>query len=52
MQPEPTALLLSHIEQLVGDLTLAVEHYCGRSDIFEGRISAAADRLLGLIKCN
>jgi hypothetical protein len=48
MQPEPTALLLSQIERLVGDLALAVEH-CFRSDIFDGRVRAVADRLLALI---
>jgi len=47
-EPEPTALLLSRIEQLVGDLALAVEHGA-RSDIFDGRVRAVADRLLTLI---
>lgn len=51
MQPEQTALLLTQIEQLIGKLALAVEHGV-RSDIFDGRVRAVADRLVALIKCN
>jgi hypothetical protein len=48
MQPEPAALLLSQIEQLVGDLTLAVGHSV-QTDIFNCRIRGVAKQLLALI---
>jgi hypothetical protein len=48
MQPEPTALLLSEIERLVGELAMAVEHGA-HSEIFDGRVRAVTDRLLALI---
>jgi len=59
-QPEPTtdvpppdvaSLALSQIERLVGDLSIAIERGDLRADaVFEGRIRAAADRLLSLIE--
>lgn len=43
-EPEP----LSQIERLVGDLAMAVEHGA-RSELFDGRVRAVANRLLTLI---
>ncbi|WP_154070803.1 hypothetical protein [Bradyrhizobium lablabi] len=48
MQPEPTALLLTQIEQLVGKLALGVKHIA-HSEIFNGRVRAVAEQLLALI---
>jgi hypothetical protein len=41
---KPAALILSQIERLVGDLAAAVEKGV-RSEIFDGRVRAVADRM-------
>jgi hypothetical protein len=48
--PPPDVSWLAQIEQLVGDLAMAVERGDVRADrVFKGRIRAVADRLLTLI---
>ena|ERR1700674_5523194 len=49
----PDASWLAQIEQLVGDLAMAVERGDVRADrVFKGRIRAVADRLLTLVGDN